>query len=145
MRELEKKLEDANRQFVQNQGLRKTSSLEKQNSQIPHAAISQQALLSDSKSGSNSIAGETGPNNLPKFLLEENSEIKFIKEQHRKELSHFKNLMTDLKATYDAREKAYQRKLFKCKSECEIKVQELEAELESLNRQVKILKSIQLK
>lgn len=53
--------------------------------------------------------------------------------------------MSDLKESYDAREQAYARKMAKCRAECEITVQELNCEVESLNRQVKILNSFQLK
>ena len=72
-------------------------------------------------------------------------QIKAIKKNHFIELSQFKKLMADLKASYDEREEAYRRKLVKVKAECEIRVQELEDELESLNRQIKIFKSIQVK
>ena len=55
---------------------------------------------------------------------EESEEVMELKARHKTEITRFKNLMAELKDTYDAREEAYQRKIAKCKAECEIRVQE---------------------
>lgn len=55
---------------------------------------------------------------------EDFEDVSDLKARHKNELAQFKNLMAELKDTYDAREEAYQRKMAKCRAECEIRIQE---------------------
>ena len=72
-------------------------------------------------------------------LLQQISEME---ETHNEEIDQFRGMMKQLKSSYDSREKMYLSKLKKLKVDSELNQEELQGEIESLSRQVNILKKL---
>jgi len=65
-----------------------------------------------------------------------------MEARHEEEIIQFQNMMKSLKKSYDSREKMYMSKIKKLKLESELKSSELSNEIESLTRQIEILKKL---